>query len=218
MRLAASLALLSTFALTLVPNTADACWDGIYAASEKTELRILEGDAWAANADLESAADWLTRIDALLPGDARLSVDMGYVDLTSESGTCSLIDPPEIGDFEQLFDLVAASCQRSKAEIASAREQSASLYTVQLLSTREREAAEALIEELETEGCSWHGFYEQGGFPSFNPCASIETATLADGREVHRVLVGNYLSRADAELDRRSIRADLGHEGMVRRR
>ena len=39
---------------------------------------------------------------------------------------------------------------------------------------------------------------------------------LADGREVHRVLVGNFLDRASAELVRAEIDDELGVGSMVR--
>ena len=206
----------SIFAVTsLAPVAAAACWDGVRIETDRISIMIGDadgGDLEWPDADLDRAADWLVAIEAILPPGDELHVEFGLVYFGDDS-TCAAIE--EANSFAELFAKVGHACGRSADELARARARSASLFSVQILSTSNRAAAEARKAELDLD-CHWHGVYERGGFPSLNPCAEVESATLVDGREVHRVLVGNFLSRASAEQARASIREELGVDGMVR--
>jgi hypothetical protein len=211
-------ALLPTAALALAlltPKPAVACWDGLLLAHDSTTIQIDVGSRWYV--DVESAADWMVRFDALLSADAELEIVFGSIFITDASGTCSEAEiVEEADDFEEAFALVARACGRSKADVAAARKLEGDLFTVQLLSTSDRAKAESTIEHLEGNMCSWSGFYTEGAFPGITTCAELETVVLADGREVHRVLVGNFLDRASAELVRAEIDDELGVGSMVR--
>ena len=217
MRLAALLVPALTITATLLsPLTADACWDGVWIESERVSLMIVEnedGDLEWPDAGLHESADWVLALEALLPPGETLSVEFGIAYFSDGSICTGILD---VNSFAQLFTEVVAACGRTPAEATTALALAPTLYTVQLLSTDDRAAADARAEQL-NGNCQWHGFYERGGFPSFNACAEVEPATLADGREVYRVIVGTFLSRASAEQAEADLRGELGQAGMVRR-
>jgi hypothetical protein len=217
MRSALSLVPLAALAFTLLtPEPAAACWDGLLVERDNMFVQIDVSTPWYV--DVQIAADWVTRIDALLPAGAELTVTFGLVDIVDPQGTCVMVTAEEVDDFEAAFARVASACGSSEAEIAAARDLEGELFTLQLLSTRDRAKAEATVEAINESQCEWQGFYSEGAFPGANRCAELETIWQADGREVHRVLVGNYLDRVTAELDRAEISGELGIEAMVRSR
>jgi cell division septation protein DedD len=67
-----------------------------------------------------------------------------------------------------------------------------------------------------TRGKIKHGFITVGGFPAYNPTAHVVLGKDAAGSPAHRVFVGAFLSRGDADRVEASVRKALGIKGFVR--
>ncbi|WP_181198033.1 SPOR domain-containing protein [Enhygromyxa salina] len=204
----------------MTPSTAAACWDGISLKTERLSASIYDESAeWSVD-EAHRYANWMARVEALLPEGVEASYFFGGFEFTGAGDLCELAVSADFDgsiEFNEVFDVVARSCGSTKAEIKAARAIEAPVYTVQLLSTSDEDAAKSAAYAINDLGEYWHGFYEVGGFPDTNPSAHVEPATLDDGRVVYRVIVGAFTSAAAAKATRADIQATLGREGMVRR-
>lgn len=206
----------------LLPTPATACWDGVAAVSERVEFLFSDEDADWSELDAQNYANWLMRIDALLPAGTKAGYQFGMTFTKGPDDLCQLSFEQHDAayDIEDVFDVVAEACNVSEAEVAAAAKLEADVFTVQLYSVADLAKADSIasnINYVRTCESSWHGFYEAGGFPSINACAHVLSTTLDDGRTVHRVIVGNFLTRAEANLVRAELNTQLGRDGLVRR-
>lgn len=198
--LACSLAL----SLLLTPCSAYACWDGVYASMGHVTLQQGENISWSVT-DLENYALWLGRVNALLPPDGELAVEFGIAELDCGEGDVELTWN---GSFPRLFHQVAAHCHATRAERAHAMSTITTLYTVQVGAVENEAGANRLADDINARELGAHGFIEIGGFPANNPAAHV----IPDG-ETHRVWVGAFLDRTEAE----AVATELGGGAYVRR-
>lgn len=210
-------------ALTLAAATftaaapAHACWDGLEAVTAGVYLQLM-GDAvgtWDP-ARVQAFATWLARIDALSPDDLEIQAFTGEVFVHCDS--C-----PENrklrwdGELSSLFDRVATAVGADRKTRRQALAQDATAYTVQVASFADRADADRAAGRLNDreDSIDAHGFVQIGGFPSFNPAAHVVAADH-DGTPVYRVVVGAFLSRADAATAQAEVHEQTGLRGFVR--
>lgn len=202
-------------ALALVaPRDAAACFDGYTAAIGKVSLmRSLPVASWSPD-DARHVARWGARIDALVPAGAHLDVISSYVSCTSASGACGSVTEIDAGsaDLRRLFQEVGTAFGASPGALRAAQRIEPALYTVQIFAGSER-GAKAMKKRVADLGAGAHGFYEAGGFPSVNDTAHVLRDSTSGA--LHRVVVGVFLSKADAEAALAEMRAQ-GLTGFTR--
>lgn len=114
------------------------------------------------------------------------------------------------GHYLTLFREVARIVGASPADVARARSLETPVYVVQVGVFAERRGADALAAQVSSRDEAEHGFLEAGGFPADNPEAHV--VTIASARELHRVYVGAFVDRGEAE----ALAASLGERAFVR--
>lgn len=197
----AALALALSFVVTA---PARACWDGYHA--RVGDVEVAGGDMdWDPDTIAERAR-WLGRVDALLPDGATVFSYFGGVSVMVD-GTSTDFSWDD-GHYLTLFREVARVVHASPETIAAARALETPVYVVQTASFLDEARARAHADALSQRDDVGHGFIEVGGFPAENPVAHV--VSIASARVVHRVYVGAFVDRAQAE----ALAADVG--GMVR--
>lgn len=205
--------LVTTIVLSMAAaGPARACWDGeLGTIGDVTYMGGRVG--WDADRARELAT-WLARLDAVLPDDASLMIEWDFVSLCRD-GACD--DWRWDGrSFAALFREVSRRSGAAPASIRRARGLTTPVHTVQVAALSDRARAEALAQRITEAGAGAHGFYETGGFPADNPVAHVISGSDAQGREVHRVLVGAFVDRREATASRDRLEGQLGLRGMVR--
>lgn len=206
-------------AITLPSTPAAACWDGHLAVVGGVTMSS-GGTSWSPERARELAT-WLSRIDALLSAGATLDIQFGYArlcsggDRTGEEGTCTEWQWDE-RSLAALFRDVAQRTRASEDLVRTARATRRDVHVIQIAAFRDRAQAEALAVRLADTGIGEHGFYQAGGFPADNPVAHVLTMADASGRAVHRVVVGAFVERSQAERVREALDGELGVRGIVR--
>lgn len=190
--------------LLLTPCSAYACWDGIYASMGNITIQQGENFAWNAT-DLENYALWLGRVNALLPPNGQLAAEFDVAQLDCGEGE---VEISWNGSFPRLFNQVAAHCHATRAERAHAMATVTAVYTVQAGAVQNEAGATRLADDINARELDAHGFIQIGGFPANNPTAHV----TSDGT-VHRVWVGAFVNRTEAE----AVAAELGGGAYVRR-
>ncbi len=202
-----------TLTLALSSATARACWDGHQASVGNVTLSSAD-TAWSPTRARELAA-WLARIDALLPAGTTLSAEHGYVSLCPSDGpSCEEWEWDE-RSLAALFREVAVRAGASARTIRSARAIRRDVLVVQIAAFADRARADALETRISESGLGEPGFYEAGGFPANNPFAHVVEAA-SGGRVVHRVVVGAFVDRQQAERVREGLARELGARAIVR--
>lgn len=208
---------LALAALTLAPAPAHACWTGLAANTEGVELQFMGSLAGTWDpARMQSIATWLARIDAIAPDDLFINADRRR--FTMLCGDCTPADNLRWdGELATLFDRIADHLDVDARTRRAALKLTAPAYTVQVASFADRADADSVALSLNQgeDGVTAHGFVEIGGHPSFNDSAHVVTVDR-DGAPVHRVFVGAFLSRADAEAAQAEIHESAGLRGFVR--
>ncbi len=202
MRNALTLVLLAS--LLLAPTRARACWDGFAASLGHVSVLVASDEAVWNSTEVEETALWLGRVNALLPDNGSLELEHGYGVLDCGQG------PAEFewrGGWPQLFQQVARQCHATSRARAEAMSAVTPVYTVQLAATHDEANAERLAEAVNTRELDASGFIEVGGFPAMNPVAHVVTEGA-----LHRVWVGAFLDRAEAE----AVATLLGEGAYVR--
>ena len=189
--------------ILLTPFSAYACWDGVYASMGNITLQQGQNVSWNV-ADLETYALWLGRVNALLPANGELTLEYDVAHLDCAEGD---VEIAWSGSFSHLFRLVAAHSHATRAERARAMATVTALYTVQAGAVQNEAGANRLADDINARALDAHGFIQIGGFPANNPTAHV----ISDGT-VHRVWVGAFLDRTEAE----SVAAELGGGAYVR--
>ena len=200
------LATLAVLASALAPSPALACWDGFYARVGDVE-EMGGDDTWSADSTRERAR-WLGRLDALLPSGASILSEWGTVTV-SVAGREEAIEWRD-GHYLTLFREVARVVGASPADIVRARHLETPVYVVQVGAFSDRDGANALAEQVSSRDEAVHGFLEAGGFPADN--AEAHVVTIAAAREVHRVYVGAFVDRSEAQ----ALATSLGGHAFVR--
>lgn len=189
-----------------VPSTALACWDGFYARVGNVDE--MGGDTTWDETTLKHHALWLGRVNALVPKDATVTSEHGFVMLTV--GGKSHEFTWQDGNYRTLFDTVAHDVGASTNDIDRALRMETRVYVVQagafVNESRARSWAETLSQGDEAE----HGFFEVGGFPADNPEAHV--VTISGAKTLHRVYVGAFVHRSEAE----NLAKRLGRGAFVR--
>ncbi|MBX7192214.1 MAG: SPOR domain-containing protein [Sandaracinaceae bacterium] len=195
-----------TLAGLLAPAPAGACWDG-FSATVGDVQEYGSDTSWGL-AQVEERARWLGRIDALLPDGATVMDEWGTVSVYvgDEEHDLEWRD----GHYLTLFREVARIVGASPETIRRARRLETPVYVVQAGAFADRAAAERYASELSEDEAATHGFLEAGGFPADNPEAHV--VSVPGVRELHRVYVGAFVDRAEAE----AVAATLGGHAFVR--
>src|SRR5690554_4793988 len=113
---------LSCFALVsavLLPTPAAACWDGVSVASERVEFSLSDEDASWSESDAKDYANWLVRIEALLPPGTKAGYQFGTTYTEGpDDGPCDVtFDQVDAAyDFESMFYVIAEACKVQKPE------------------------------------------------------------------------------------------------------
>ena len=146
----------------------------------------------------------------------------GYANLcaTGKDGACG----PTLADIEwkdgglsDLFAKVAAATGAPPTAVKRARAQSAVPLTFQVLAARSEARAEAFARRINDAGLGGvDGFYEAGSFPAINPTAHVVPGVDARGRKIFRVLVGAFLSRAEAVAGGAALKKKTAIDGFAR--
>jgi SPOR domain len=214
--------------VALLPAPARACWDGVSASVGRVSFQLAlspeESAEWAPD-EAQKLATWGRRLDALLPDGGSLTVQMYESSQAAEVELCGL--PPD-GRCESitwpsgrvklrdLFNEVAMRVGAPPEGAARARSLSANTRTVEVLAALDRRSAERVADRINAGELELHGFYVAGGFPARNPSAHVVRATDHTGRPTYQVLVGAFLTRAEAERARAELRDAIGLDGRVR--
>jgi hypothetical protein len=199
---------------------AHACWDGHRAAVRRVTLSIPGDRRWTPE-EARAAAVWGARIDALLPPGTVLDAFGGYAELcTDQHGGCGATMAEIRWDGVRLADLfakVASATGASKAIVRRARMLGAQPLTVQVLAARSEANAKAFASRINAAGAAGiDGYFEAGGFPATNPSAHVLAAVDAKGNAVYRVVVGAFLTKADADAARAELYRSAGVDGFAR--
>lgn len=209
--------LLTVACLALTPAPALACWDGLLAESADVRLQLMGGAAGTWDpARMQSFATWLTRIDAIAPDF--LEVIATDHDVTVFCDTCKNSENLKWdGDLATLFDRVAKAVGADRKTRRQALEQDATAYTVQIAAFATKADADALARKLngQADSLETHGFVQIGGFPSMNDTTHVVAVSHETG-PVYRVVVGAFLSRADAEAAQTLVHEETSLRGFVR--
>ncbi len=196
-----------TLALALfVPSTAVACWDGF--SAHVGNVNESGDDTTWDETTLRHHAEWLGRINALLPDNATVFSDHGFVMLTIDGQDREFTWND--GHYRTLFDTVASSVGASKRHIQRALRADTPVYVVQSGAFINESSARKQAEAISQGDVAEHGFFAAGGFPADNPEAHVVTISAA--RQLHRVYVGAFVNRGEAE----SLAKRLGRGAFVR--
>lgn len=208
---------LTVACLALTPASARACWDGLLAESADVRLQLMGGAAGTWDpARMQSFATWLTRIDAIAPDF--LEVLASEHDVTIFCDTCKNAENLKWnGDLATLFDRVAKAVGADRKTRLHALEQDTTAYTVQIAAFATQAEADALALKLngQADSLETHGFVQIGGFPAMNDTTHVVAVSHETG-PVYRVIVGAFLSRADAEAAQAHVHEETSLRGFVR--
>lgn len=201
---------LTVLAVAAATRPAGACWDGDAASVGSVSMIYGSHARWDPAVVIERAR-WLDRIDRALPPGSAVLID---------SITASCTDGP-CDDFftrhgESELPAVLRDVRRAFPHVKPRPSTTVSPLTIQIFAG-DAPAARAVADRIaasEAHG-AWHGFYEAGGFPNDNSPAHMLRADTARFGAVHRVVVGAFLTRADADTALRSLSA-AGFHGFVR--
>ncbi len=197
------------------PSPAEACYDGYEANVRKASASVGDDARWDPDV-ARSVATWLTRIDALLPDGVSVIVYPWGVEC--EGPACAEAHHDVKGGFATAFAVTARNVGASPGTVRRARALGSEPVTIQVYAGawQSARALAARIGEQQPEDAAWTGFYDAGGFPAFRPAAHVVRATLPDGSVVHRVVVGAFLTVADAQGAQASLSAATGLQSFVR--
>jgi hypothetical protein len=211
---------LAALALPLSASTrAHACWDGYFATVHRVAVAV-PGGAWSPEA-VRAAALWGIRIDALLPAGTLVESYHGLADLcvAGKDGACGLTLAEltwEDGKLSDLFAKVAVATGATPARVKRARALGATPLSFQVFATRSEARAEAFAGRINDADAGVNGFYSAGGFPGRQPTAHVVSGIDARGRTVFRVVMGAFLSRAEAVAGGAELTKETGIAGFVR--
>lgn len=212
----ALLAFVAGLVPAVLPQTADACWDGMAISTPKVMLGIESTASWSPE-QARHWAKWISRIDALVPAGKSLTVMHGFVEICDEAGgECEAVDATwEDGTAFTLFQLTAKLFDTPRATITAARHTMRSPLTVQVAATHDVEAAEKLAARINERELDLAGFMDVGGFPSFNATAHVVESTSGETFS-YQVVVGAFLDRSEAQDALRMLETELDLHGFVR--
>jgi hypothetical protein len=208
-RLPRLLALALPVALLLLSATAHPCWDGY--AARIGGLTIQGGNdpaRWSPD-QARHVARWGTRIAALLPRGAEVLLDGNGTSCQGAACGALAASGATSQRLPEAFDRIARARNVPPAARRSAQRSSPEVFTVQVFAGSHAGARRTKARVLAL-GEGFYGFYEAGGFPATNDDAHV----LRDGA-IHRVVVGTYLDRSEADRARRAL-ATKGLRGFVR--
>jgi hypothetical protein len=214
------------------PSRAEACYDGYEANVRNAAASVGFGSVWHPEV-ARHVATWLTRVDALLPAGVTVTVYPWSVECEGKACATTSVALDVRAGFKAAFAATARNVGADARTMRRAGALAADPVTVQVYAGSQQtaraiaerisnhqpggEAGENWVGSPDDEGAAnWSGFYEAGGFPAFRPAAHVVRATLPDGSVVHRVVVGAFLTVADAEVVRASVEAATGARGFVR--
>lgn len=189
-----------------IPSAASACWDGF--SAQIGNVNEMGGDTSWDEATLRHHAKWLGRVNALLSKDTTVVSQHGFVTLTM--GGKDLEFKWDDEDYTTLFHTVARHVGASKTDIERAKRVETPVYVVQAGAFIHAARANKLAETISRGDIAEHGFFQAGGFPADNPEAHV--ISNAGGRKLHRVYVGAFVNRAEAEI----LAKQLGQGAFVR--
>ncbi|MDI1477233.1 SPOR domain-containing protein [Polyangium sp. y55x31] len=198
--------------LSFAARPAAACWEG-YAATVGPVgiLRGIESASWNP-AHVREAARWGTRIEAIVPQGAEVSIEFGEITCSSKTGACGSFSTlsMEPDDLPAIFRAVAQAFGAKPAAVRKASKLEPTLYTVQIFAGSERGARrmKARVANLDIDT---QGFFTEGGFPARNDPAHV----IRDASGPHRVIFDVFLDRDEADDALAELRAK-GIRGFVR--
>ncbi|HJL14670.1 MAG TPA: SPOR domain-containing protein [Sandaracinaceae bacterium LLY-WYZ-13_1] len=201
--------------LAALPAPASACWDGT--RIQTPHLTVMGADDRWDLGRARRVAKWAPRVEALLAA-AGLEAEVSYRHVTLSDGTHFTIRSPRL---DGVFLALSRHLPVSRPERRAALRAPAA-FTVQVAASRSRARAEALAARLNDRRhpdgpAGAHGILEVGGFPADNPTAHVAPALDADGRRVYRVIVGAFLTRAEAARVAARVRPRSGTRAFARR-
>jgi len=214
-----SLAVAAVVALALaLPSRAYACWDGYTGSAPRASLCMMGGPVNWSPATGRELADWLVRIAALVPPGSTANACEFTISVCEggSSDRCLGGDKWERQTYWRFFRTVARLVKATPALVRAALQKRATPFTVQVGVGYDERGARALATRLNRTKPAEHGFYEAGGFPADNDVAHVIAAQDDEGTPTYRVVVGAYLTRAEAKATVTQVRAETGVQGFVR--
>lgn len=172
---------------------------------------------------MREVAGWMTRVSALLPAGLSVASEHGFVSFSCDPAANGCTAPSDARwddrSLSVLFTIVASAVHARAADVSRARVRDAKPRTVQIGSIRDAHRAELLAARVNAEHDAGridsHGFINVGGFPSSNPIAHVQTATVR-GVRMHRVLIDAFLDADEARATRDSVARAIGARGFLR--
>jgi len=206
--------------LVALPSPARACWDGYKGRSPSVSMCVMTGPARWSPETARELADWLVRIAALVPpGHEAEACELSvHVCEEGSSERCLGSARWERETYWAYFRNVARIVKAKPAAVRAALQRRATPLTVQVAVGYDERGARALATRLNRTHPADHGFYEAGAFPSDDSKDVVHVVADRDdeGAPIFRVVVGAYLTRAEAKATVARLRADAGVRGFVR--
>jgi hypothetical protein len=215
--------LVAALSIACVPSRADACWCG-YSATVG-DISITEPMPNAEDCPIgwdpevvREWAMWMVRLNKVLPPGMTLESFGGEAIVRTKGGrrvTTLAWGGPYGGELPRLFSALVR-LGKNRGRVRAARELQPRVFTVQVLASRSEEMAAEVSARAERAGDVETGFFWAGEAPADNPIAHVVTETDANGRVLHKVMVGAFLERRVAEASARVIEQRTGLATHVR--
>ena len=205
--------------VAIAPTSAFACFDGYVAHVGSVSVTSATAmPSWNV-ADARFATTWAARIDGLVPAGVDVNVSDGYIECTGDAACDNLGKGAGSEHLGEAFRRVADAFGVSAEKRAAAARITQPVYTVQVFSGSAenalalRDRINAMFLSGNDDGTVADGdFFDQGGFPAFNPPAHA-VADPTDPKLV-RVVVDEFPNQAGAQ-DAQQWLAHAGFPGFV---
>jgi hypothetical protein len=201
------------------PAPAHACWDGHLGTAPRASLCVMTGPTrWKAVVARE-LADWLVRVEALVPPGYHASACEGGVSICEQQSPYRCLGHAQMerDTYWGFFRAVQEVVEARPAAVHAALQKKATPLTVQVAVGYDEAGARALARRLSRLRPADQGFYEAGAFPGGNDKDVVHVLADRDdeGAPIYRVVVGAYLTRAEARATVARLR-EIGLRGFVR--
>jgi hypothetical protein len=163
-------------------------------------------------------ADWLVRVEALVPPGHVATACEFTIDVCKAGSSSSCVGGErwERQTYWGFFRTVARLVKAKPAVVRAALQKQATPFTVQVAVGYDAAGARALARRLNRTPPAEHGFYEAGGFPAQNDAVHVIADRDDEGAPIYRVVVGAYLTRAEARATAAKLRTAAGLRSFVR--
>lgn len=215
--------------VALLPVPAQACWSGIWLGLDRVNIDLHEPVELSEAGDVLQMANWLARIEALIPEHAMLRIESGSAEFEYDPN----VTPEDFsrkycgqeGKFsvstkslKLIFAQVARQLNIPARERAKAQRVGQEVFTIQLAAFADPRGIDRVLDRHDEDLRAVGGqFYDAGGFPGMNHNYWLERGRTKDGAVVTRLLHEAYLSRQKAQAALDALPEPLRSKAFVRR-